>query len=84
MQYGMDINAGTKRLVEAFATSAVNYFFNQEIESLGCSREGVLWQSKLRQRLDLGWNLDLHNPSLRCITSRPSIIANSKSMSRNF
>jgi len=27
----MDINTWTKRFVQAFATSAINYFFNQKI-----------------------------------------------------
>jgi hypothetical protein len=35
MQHDMDINAGTKRLAQAFATSAVHYVFNQEIGGFG-------------------------------------------------
>jgi hypothetical protein len=35
VQHDVNINTGTQRFVEAFAAGAINYFFNQEIGSLG-------------------------------------------------
>jgi len=53
----------TKRLVEAFATSAVNYFFNQEIESLGVfTVKECCGNPNFVSDFDLGWNLGLIIP----------------------
>jgi hypothetical protein len=35
MLYNVNIDTGTKRFVKALTASTVNYFFNQEIGSLG-------------------------------------------------
>jgi hypothetical protein len=35
VQHDVNIDTGTKRFVKTLAASAVNYFFNQEIGSLG-------------------------------------------------
>jgi hypothetical protein len=65
MLHYMNINTGTKRFMEAFATSAVNYFFNWEIGGLGvfAVKEGR-GNPNFIGDFELGKNLGSHKPSL--------------------
>src|SRR6267143_703118 len=65
VQHDVNIDTGTKRLVEAFAAGAVNYFFNQEIRSLGVfTVKECRGNPNFIGNFDLGQNLGLHKSCL--------------------
>jgi hypothetical protein len=67
MQYDMDINTWTKRFVQAFSASALNYFVYQEIESFGVfAMKECRSNPNLISDFDLGKNLAFHESSMRC------------------
>jgi hypothetical protein len=68
VQDNVNIDTGTKRLVEAFATRTVNYFFNHKIRSLGVlAMKECGCNPDFIGDFDFGKYLGFHKRPLRCI-----------------
>src|SRR6266567_8852440 len=86
MLHDVNINTGTKRFVEPFATGAPNNFLDGEITSLGmfAVKESGGYPNFIGD-FDLRKDLVFHEiPQCDVYTSLQSIIADSKSSSREF